>query len=131
MSLLDVFTVSCKILTRTITEDSTGGYRNVWKPGVSFDAAWEFRDAPEISVAEQEGVARTYRIYVDKTLPIAFHDVFRRQDDGQIYRVTVPGTDRKTPPFSMLNRQLVEVEKWELPHDEEEEEENVQSGGSA
>ena len=81
-------------------------------------------------MAEQEGVSRTYRIYVDKTLSLDFHDVFRRKDNGQIYRVTNPGTDRKTPSFSLLNKRLIEVEKWELPHEYEEEvEEDVQGSG--
>ena len=130
MSLLDEYTIRCVLLTRTITDDPVGGYKTAWVDGVGFDAAWEYQSAPEITVAEQEGVARTYRIYVDKTLTLDFHDAFRRTDDGQVYRVTNPGTDRKTPTFSRLNRRLVEVEKWELPHDEEEEDEENVSGSS-
>ena len=52
---------------------------------------------------------------MDKTLDLDFHEVFRRTDNGQIYRVTNPGTDRKTPSFSTLNKRLIEVEKWQLP----------------
>ena len=132
MSLLDEYTVKCRILTKTITEDPVGGYKTEWTPGTCFQAAWEYESAPEITVAEQEGVSRTYRIYVDKTLSLDFHDVFRRKDNGQIYRVTNPGTDRKTPSFSLLNKRLIEVEKWELPHEYEEEvEEDVQGSGGA
>ena len=131
MSLLDEFTVECTMITRTIEEDATGGYRNAWTDGVSFSAAWEYESAPEVLVAEQEGVNRTYRIYVDKTLEMEYHDAFRRKDNGQIYRVTNPGTDRRTPSFSRLNKRLIEVEKWALPHEEEEEEEDVLSGGGA
>ena len=132
MSLLDEYTVKCRILTKTISEDPVGGYKTEWKPGTCFSAAWEYESAPEITVAEQQGVSRTYRIYVDKTLSLDFHDVFRRKDNGQIYRVTNPGTDRKTPSFSLLNKRLIEVEKWELPHEYEEEEEveeDVQGSG--
>ena len=132
MSLLDEYTVKCRILTKTITEDPVGGYKTEWTPGTCFQAAWEYESAPEITVAEQQGVSRTYRIYVDKTLSLDFHDVFRRKDNGQIYRVTNPGTDRKTPSFSLLNKRLIEVEKWELPHayeEEEEVEEDVQGSG--
>ncbi|MBP5780594.1 MAG: head-tail adaptor protein, partial [Clostridia bacterium] len=108
--------------------DPVGGYTTAWTDGATFKAAWEYQSAPEITVAEQEGVARTYRIYVDKTLSMDFHDAFRRKDNGQVYRVTNPGTDRHTPGFSRLNKRLVEVEQWELPtDDQEEEEENVQS----
>lgn len=130
-SLLDEYTIECVLLTKTIQDDPVGGYKIDWADSGTFMAAWEFQDAPEITVAEQEGVARTYRIYVDKTLNLDFHDVFRRKDNSQVYRVTIPGTDRKTPSFSRLHKRLVEVEKWELPHNEEEEEEDVSGSGGA
>ena len=120
MSLMDEYNVPCVLLVKTISPDPVGGYTTAWTDGVAFNAAWEFQSAPEITVAEQEGVARTYRIYVDKTLNLDYHDAFRRTDNGQIYRVTNPGTDRKTPSFSRLNKRLIEVEKWELPHDSDE-----------
>ena len=131
MSLMDEYNVPCVLLVKTRTDDPVGGYKTAWVDGVTFDAAWEFVSAPEITVAEQEGVSRTYRIYVDKTLDLDFHEAFRRTDNGQTYRVTTPGTDRKTPSFSMLNKRLVEVEKWKLPTDTEEEAENVSGSGGA
>lgn len=116
MSLMDEYNVPCVLLVKTRTDDPVGGYKTDWVDGVTFDAAWEYESAPEITVAEQQGVSRTYRIYVDKTLDLDFHEVFRRTDNGQIYRVTNPGTDRKTPSFSTLNKRLIEVEKWQLPN---------------
>lgn len=116
MTLMDEYNAECVLLVKTRTDDPVGGYQTVWVDGVHFQAAWEFESAPEITVAEQQGVARTYRIYVDKTLDLDFHEVFRRTDNGQIYRVTNPGTDRKTPSFSTLNKRLIEVEKWQLPN---------------
>lgn len=129
MSLMDEYNVPCVLLVKTRTDDPVGGYKTGWADGITFQAAWEYESAPEITVAEQQGVARTYRIYVDKTLDLDYHEAFRRTDNGQVYRVTNPGTDRKTPGFSGLNKRLIEVEKWKLPlNDEEEEEEDVQSG---
>ena len=119
MSLLDEYKVPCVLLVKTRVDDPVGGYKTEWENGAAFDAAWEYMSAPEITVAEQEGVNRIYRIYVDKTLDLDFHEAFRRTDNGQVFRVTNPGTDRKTPGFSRLNKRLIEVEKWELPHDEE------------
>ena len=121
MSLMDEYTQECVLLVKTRKPDPVGGYTTAWTDDVHFQAAWEYQSAPEITVAEQQGVSRVYRIYVDKTLDLGYHEVFRRTDNGQIYRVTNPGTDRKTPSFSRLNRRLIEVEKWELPHTEEDE----------
>ena len=121
-TLMDEYSVECTLFTRRIVDDPVGGYVPKWEDGVTFDAAWEFESAPEVTVAEQEGVSRVYRIYVKKSLMLEFHDYFRRNDNGQIYRVTNPGTDRHTPGFSRLNKRLVEVEKADLPHGEEGEE---------
>lgn len=119
MSLMDEYKVPCVLLNKTREEDPVGGYKTVWTDGAQFDAAWEYESAPEITVAEQQGVSRTYRIYVDKTLDLDYHEAFRRTDNGQVYRVVNPGTDRMTPGFSRLNKRLIEVEKWKLSHDTE------------
>ena len=131
MSLLDEYSVECVLLTKTRTDDPVGGYSISWVDGATFSAAWEYVSAPEMTIAEQQGVSRVYRIYVDKTLDLDYHEVFRRTDNGQIYRVTNPGTDRKTPGFSLLNRRLIEVEKWELPHDNDEGPTDVSSSSGA
>ena len=117
--LMDEFSATCVLLVKTRTDDPVGGYKTGWVPGVEFNAAWEYESAPEILVAEQQGVSRIYAIYVDPTLDLDYHEVFKRKDNGQIYRVTNPGTDRNTPSFSRINKRLIEVEKWELPRGEE------------
>ena len=116
MSLLDEYTVECVLLTKTRVDDPVGGYTIAWTDSTAFDAAWEYISAAEMTVAEQQGVSRVYRIYVDKTLDLDYHEVFRRKDNSQIYRVTNPGTDRMTPGFSPIGKRLIEVEKWELPN---------------
>ena len=116
MSLLDEYSVECVLLVKTRTDDPVGGYTVAWTDGARFLAAWEYVSSPEMTAAEQQGVNRVYNIYVDKTLELDYHEVFRRADNGQVYRVTNPGTDRRTPAASRLNRRLIEVEKWELPH---------------
>lgn len=119
MSLLDEYNVPCVLLVKTREEDPVGGYTTTWTDGTQFDASWEYESAVQMTVAEQQGVTRTYRIYVDKTLDLDFHEAFRRTDNDQVYRVTNPGTDRKTPSFSTLGKRLIEVEKWKLPHMED------------
>lgn len=127
--LMDEYNAKCVLLVKTRQDDPVGGYRTVWADGIEFDAAWEYESAPEIVVAEQQGVSRIYRIYIDPTLDLEYHEVFRRKDNGQIYRVTNPGKDRRTPSFSRINKRLIEVEKWDLPRGEENG--NVQGSGGA
>jgi hypothetical protein len=118
MSLLDQYTVQCVTLTKARRDDPIGGYVIDWLDGIHFSAAWEYQDAPEITVAEQQGVSRVYSIYVPKDLQLDFHEVIRREDNGQTFRVTNPGTDRVTPASSRLNRRLIEVEAYIPPRKE-------------
>ena len=117
MSLLDEYNAECVLLVKTRVDDPVGGYKTTYTDGATFSAAWEYISAPEMIVAEQQDVSRVYRIYVDKTLDLDFHEAFRRKDNGQTYRVTNPGDDRQTPSFSRINRRLIEVEKWSLPNE--------------
>lgn len=117
--LLEELQQEFQMLTKTRVSDGQFGNRVVWVPGITFTGTLEYEGAPEVVVAEQQGVSRVYRIYVDKTLDLDVHEVFRDTDSGQVYRVTNPGTNRVTPPRSLLNKRLIEIEKWELPHDED------------
>lgn len=126
MSLIDQSLLSafkdkqaCVVLNRSRIPDGQGGYKNAWVDGITFYPSWEYEAAPEITVAEQQGVSRVYRIYVDKSLDLQHHEVFRRISTGQTYRVTNPGTDRHTPASSAMDLRLIEVEIWDLPHEYE------------
>lgn len=118
-SLLDAFrdAEGCVILQKTRIPDGQGGYVQAWKEGAVFYPSWEYMSAPEMTVAEQQGVSRVYRLYVDQALDLEHHEVFRRLKTGQVYRVTNPGTDRYTPHGSLINQRLIEAEQWELPHE--------------
>lgn len=118
MSLLDQYASECVILTKARVDDDVGGYVTTWTEDAHFTPAWEYMSASEVVVAEQQGTNRVYRIYVDKTLDLDYHEVFKRLEDGQVFRVTNPGTDRHTPATSRLNKRLVEVEKWAIPSGE-------------
>lgn len=115
VSLMDSFASNCVLLTKTIVKDGYGGYRPVWADGVTFLASFEYMASPEMIIAEKQGVARTYKVYIEKDLDLEYHEAFRRVEDGQVFRVTNPGTDRYTPETSTLNKRLIEVEKWVLP----------------
>lgn len=115
MSLLEEFREDCHVLEKTRTPDGLGGYTVAWTDGAPFHAAFEYESAPEVTVAEKQGVARTYRIYVPRSLLLDVHDVFKRDSDGAVFRVTNSGVDRKTPASAALDLRLIECERWELP----------------
>lgn len=114
---MDAYNDDCILFVKTRTPDGQGGFAPVYVDGITFSASWEYESSPQVLVAEQEGANRIYRIYVDKNLELDFHEAFKRISDGQVFRVTNSGQGRHTPASSFLNKRLIEVEKWTLPHE--------------
>ena len=47
---------------------------------------------------------------------LQYHDVFRRNRDLKIFRVTSDGDDKHTPASATLNMRQVTAEEWSLPN---------------
>ena len=116
MNLMDAYNDECVTLVKARVPDGQGGYSITYTEGIRFTPSWEYESSPEMLVAEQQGVNRVYRLYVNKTLDLDYHEVIKRLSDNQVFRVTNPGENRNTPASSGLNKRLIEVEKYELPH---------------
>jgi len=117
MSLLSEFMTSCVILNKQTQADGYGGYITTWIDGAEFDAAIVLDSSMQARIGEKQGVTALYTITTTKALNLQYHDVFRRVEDGKIFRVTSDGDDKKTPPSAAINMRQVSAEEWELPHD--------------
>lgn len=115
MSLLDEAMQKCTLLNKTTVADGYGGYRTAYVNGAEFDAAIVFDTSVEARVAEKQGVTSLYTVTTRRNLTLEYHDVFRREDDGKIFRVTSDGDDKKTPLTAGLNMRQVTAEEWEIP----------------
>lgn len=109
----------CTLMNRVVAPDGYGGYEDTWTPGVTFDAAIVLDTSIQARVAEKQGVTGVYTITTEKSLNLQFHDVFRRNSDGCIFRVTSNGNDKKTPISASLNMRQVSAEEWNLQISEE------------
>ena len=117
MSLLEDSFVPCTILNKTIVQDGYGGYSTTtWQDGVPFDAAIVFNQSMEAPRAESAGVKSRYTVTTKRSLILEFHDVFRREADGKIFRVTSDGDDKYTPKMATLDMRQVTAEEWTLPN---------------
>lgn len=108
------FVEECTILEKTRVPDGEGGWSTEWSEGMSFDAAIVMDNTIQARVAESEGMKAVYTITTERTMPLDFHDVFRRDRDGQIFRVTSDGTDKQTPISATFEFSQVSAEEWEL-----------------
>lgn len=119
MSLIDVLKESCTMLDQVSVSDGRGGMVKKWTNGASITAAITIDESPEMRVAMAQGVQAVYTVTTSRAVNLQYHDVFRRESDGKIFRVTSYGDDKKTPPTAGLDMRVVTAEEWALPVDDE------------
>lgn len=115
MSLLSEAMEECTMLIKTVVSDGYGGYSTTWAEGAVFDAAIVFDTSIQARQAEAAGVTSLYTVTTSRNLHLEYHDVFRRDGDGKIFRVTSDGDDKYTPGSSSLDMRQVTAEEWVLP----------------
>ena len=115
MGLLEDMMVKCQLYTLEITEDGYGGYTQHYKEGVLFDAVVNMDTSIQAEIAKKQGVTAVYTVVTSKSLPLQYHQVFKRLEDGKVFRVTSDGTDSKTPEMSNLDMCEVSAEEWNFP----------------
>ena len=118
MSLLSEAMENCTMLDKTTQADGYGGYVTTWTNGAEFKAAITIDTSIEARVAEQAGVTAIYTVTTAKAMNLQYHDVFRRERDGKIFRVKSDGDDKATPKSATLNMRQVNAEEWELPNEQ-------------
>ena len=116
MSLLEEAMTECVLLNKATENDGYGGYITSWTEGATFNAAIVLDTSMQAKIGQQMGVTGMYTVTIRKELNLDFHEVFRRLSDGQIFRVTTRGTDKKTPQSAQLNMRQVSAEEWSLPN---------------
>jgi len=113
MLLYDAMT-SCTMIDRRTVPDGLGSFTWQWVDGASFKAAIVKDNTLAARVAEKQGVTELYTVSVQKGVVLQFHDVFRRDEDGLVFRVTSNTTDSETPPVASFQIGQVSAERWEL-----------------
>lgn len=114
MSLIDDFQTGCTLLERKRRTDGEGGWITTWEDGPAFTAAIVMDNSTVARVAQHDGMTAVYTVTVDKGMPLDFHDVFRRDSDGQLFRVTSDPTDKTTPDRAGFQFSQVSAEEWRL-----------------
>ena len=114
VGLMNDFVEDCTLIEKTRVPDGEGGWTVGWADGMDFQAAITYDTTLQARVAESEGMKATYTVTTEKTMPLDFHDVFRRKRDGQIFRVTSHGDDKNTPPSASFQVSQVAAEEWSL-----------------
>lgn len=115
MSLLSYAMTACTMLDKTTMPDGYGGYIKTYRDGAQFEAAITFNTSMEARVADAQGVTSLYTVTTSRAMTLEYHDVFRREADKKIFRVTSDGDDQYTPKSATLDMRIVTAEEWRLP----------------
>lgn len=118
MSLLSEAYENVTMIDKTTVEDGVGGFITTWKDGATFKAAIVLDSSMQARVAEKAGVTALYTVTTNRSVNLQYHDVFRRESDKKIFRVTSDGDDKLTPPSATLDMRQVSAEEWELTDNE-------------
>lgn len=114
MSLLSDAFEECTMIDKTTINDGYGGFTTSWSDGATFKAAIVFDTSMQARTAEKQGVSSLYTVTTQRSVTLAYHDVFRREKDGKIFRVTSDGDDKYTPQSATLDMRQVTAEEWVL-----------------
>lgn len=116
MSLIDEMLESCTMLDRVTASNGMGGFTQSYRPGATFEAAIVKNSTMQARIAEKQGVTELYTVTVYKGVSLDYHDVFRRDSDGQVFRVTSNIKD-SSPPTSasgLVQIGQVTAERWSV-----------------
>lgn len=114
MSLIDSMMELFVLLEKKRTSDGEGGWITEWSDGIRFNAALTLDTTMQARIAQAQGVVNAYTITVNKGVELEYHDVIRREKDGQTFRITSDSTDKVSPAQSSLNIAQASAEKWRL-----------------
>lgn len=110
--LLDSMMEDCTILNRIRKDDPFGSYTETWEDGATFKAAIIKNSTTEAQIAEKQGIKELFTVVVEKGFDLDYHDSFKRDSDGQTFRVTSNITDSEAPEASTVKIAKVTAEKW-------------------
>lgn len=115
MNLLQSMMEPCVMMDKT-TVNGPMGFTTAWVEGAAFDAFVCKETAPELVVAEKQGVKETFTVVVMKDIPLEYHDVFKRISDGEVFRLTSNVKDDAAPAVASTPVQIAKAncERWEL-----------------
>jgi len=95
--------------------DHVGGTESAWKRGAKFRAAIVLDQSQAARMADRDIARDSYTVIAPRAVALAFMDVFIRESDGQVFRLTSNGRDRQTPMSAGLDMRAASAEAWELP----------------
>lgn len=114
--LIDVLQTDCILLTKQFVPDGYGGASStIWVESGEFKAVIIDPQSVEKEIAKKMDVTSVYSVGTSRDIILNPYDVFKRKEDGKIFRVASSGADTATPKTSAIDMRYVKAEQWTLP----------------
>lgn len=113
--LFEAMYVDCVKIDKSSISDGEGGFITEYVEGAPFSASIVLDNSTQSRIAQKQGVTSVFTVTTPKNAELSYGDVFRREEDKQIFRVTSNSKDETTPKIASFHFSKVSAEKWELP----------------
>lgn len=114
MRLYETMMTDCTMLNKTSVPDGVGGFAVKWVDGAKFKAAITDKSTGLEKIAQAITATESFNVLVEKGTRLAVDDVFRRDADGAIFKVTSNIIDGETPKVASFKFGQVTAERWKL-----------------
>lgn len=114
--IIDMMT-ACTMRVRTGASDGKFGQTNTYADGATFQAAiikqtGQQPASYQATEAERPVLDEIYTVVVPTGTALHHHDVFRRESDGAVFRVTGDARDTEAPAMSTVQIAKTTAERW-------------------
>lgn len=110
--------VDCTMLLRTgeTYPDGMGGYRDVYADGATFRAFIRQDVSKQDVTGQQQVLNEKFSVIVNpETTHLKYHELFRRNSDAQVFRLTGNTDDFTAPARATVPLAIAGCERWVLP----------------
>ena len=116
MSLLSEAYEPFVFVTKSFQPDGEGGMIPTWTDGKDeFSATADFATSSLSKIADKLTDKVNCTITTPKAITLEPMDVIKRLSDGQYFRITSDGKNKKTPASASLDMRQSSAELWTLP----------------
>jgi len=115
MSLLSESYEPFVFMEKTMVRDSVGSYIVTYVEGAEFPATADFHNSALQKVADALTERVNCTITTSKAVTLEPMDVIKRVSDGQYFRITSDGNNKKTPESASLDMRQSSAELFTLP----------------
>lgn len=115
MSLLESAYEPFIFINKTFIPDGEGAGHFTWVEGAEFMATADFAQSSLARIAEMLTESVSCTVTTPKSMVLEPMDVIKRKSDGQYFRITSDGKNKKTPPSASLDMRQSTATLWVLP----------------